>query len=191
MSLLLSNCRAQEIPFVNERSASPHQQYRKISKSPRLRRRPSCLQSPDARSLLSSPVSPDLGTAIKLTNDATFLRAEPAPKSSRMKAYIAKHLLEHVGQIFENCGSHYKPCNKPDEHRDSNIDRDNEDQSIFQTFLPWRPYFFLTGQRLAQESAVGKSCSRGVSTLLLPGCPHDNVIAIAPAVMLSRRLWMI
>lgn len=101
-----------------------------------------------------------------------------------MKAYIAKHLLEHVGQIFENCSSHYKPCNKPDEHRNSNIDRDNEDQSIFQTFLPWRLYFFSPA---AFGTRVLPSANRA-PTLPLPGCPRDDVIAVAPAVMLSRRL---
>jgi hypothetical protein len=153
VSSLLLNCRAQKIPSVNERSGCPHQQYHKLSISLQKWQRPSCLRSPYASLLLVLTGFVSFGLpSLTLRKRAPIFARKRHAISSLVKAYISKHLPEHVEQKLENRVSRREPYDQAEEHRDYHIDRDKRDKSIFQTFLPVALLHFLTGRCLGQES---------------------------------------
>jgi hypothetical protein len=69
---------------------------------------------------------------------AAALAHEPHVTSSLMKADIAKQLMEHVERGLENCAAPCEPHDHDADRRGYNIDRDKQDGSIFQTFLPFQ-----------------------------------------------------
>ncbi len=110
VSSLLLNCRAQKIPSVNERSGYPHQQYHKLSISLQIWQRPSCLRSPYASLPLVLADFVSLGLpSLAIRKRAPIFTRKRHAISSLVKAYISKHLPEHVEQKLENNVAHREP----------------------------------------------------------------------------------